>query len=327
MWSVALLLEFFENRSAVYLALSGVLCAAAIAFRDQLLLFAIVLGLGVLMRSPGERLQTLLAFGAAFALALVPLAIFHYVALGDPLGFHLTHGFSTSPSVPIVEQVQSHLLDRPQVVYYMWLASADNPWVSLLLGLPFLTFLWIIPRVSRPTYVALALGLSLWALISTVLGAVDLMRAPSPISWLQTSNGFQAGSPILVLGLLRWSDREQDSAAWRVRNNLFRIIATYALLYTIVTPLQNATGLHWGNRYLLVLYPLLSLLCAANIVDMYRLIGGTRRWRLALLPLVVSASIGLQLLSIDLLQRKKDFTARLSQAVAERPESSLVTDQ
>ena len=44
------------------------------------------------------------------------------------------------------------------------------------------------------------------------------------------------------------------------------LVAGYALLYLALTPLRNTTGIHWGNRYLLELYPLLAVPCVAGLL-------------------------------------------------------------
>jgi hypothetical protein len=95
------------------------------------------------------------------------------------------------------------------------------------------------------------------------------------------------------------------------------------VLYLLLSPFRNVAGIHWGNRYLLLLYPLLSVLCAANLVDAWRLLP---RARLAPVALLLIASFGLQLQALEILARKRAFTARLAVAVRERPEQVVLTN-
>ena len=95
------------------------------------------------------------------------------------------------------------------------------------------------------------------------------------------------------------------------------------MLYVLLSPFRNVAGIHWGSRYLLLLYPLLSVLCAANLVDAWRLLPRTR---LAPVALLLIASFGLQLQALEILARKRSFTARLAGAVRERPEQVVLTN-
>ena len=100
----------------------------------------------------------------------------------------------------------------------------------------------------------------------------------------------------------------------------------YALLYFALTPLRNTTGIHWGNRYLLELYALLAVPCAVGLLALWR--GSRSRAHGGrLLALLAAASVALQVFSIDLLRRKLVFGEQLEQAVRERPEAVVLTDQ
>ena len=74
--------------------MSGLAIALAVGMRDPLLLFAAVLGALVFFATPQQRLRAGAIFAAGLAAGLLPLAVFQWLALGDPLGFHLTHGFA-----------------------------------------------------------------------------------------------------------------------------------------------------------------------------------------------------------------------------------------
>ncbi len=94
----------------------------------------------------------------------------------------------------------------------------------------------------------------------------------------------------------------------------------YSLLYVITAPALGSNGIHWGNRFLLVVYPLLSILCAINIGKWLRDTGKVKLWRTIPIVLVLFLSFASQLKSIDLLHKKKEFSYRLNRLVTEKAE-------
>jgi len=321
--SVALALEFLTRGSRRRLFLSGLAIALAAGLRDPLLLFAAVLGALVFFATPQERLRTGGIFGAGLAAGLLPLALFQWLALGDPLGFHLTHGFA--PRAGEETGLGFHLRTRPRVLHHLFLASGGGVAFSALLTGPFALLLLAQPRLPNRAYRAVALAAAAWALAGAIVLAVSHATAASPIERLLRSNGFFAAAPLLVVGLLRRRDPGPAPACDRVVGWLLQLVGGYALLYFALTPLRNTTGIHWGNRYLLELYPLLAVPCAVGLLELWR--GpAAARGAAVLLALLAAASLALQVFSIDLLRRKLVFGARLEQAVRERPEAVVVTD-
>jgi len=322
--SVALALDFLTHGSRRALWLSGLAIALAAAFRDSLLLFAAVLGALVFFATPRERLRTGWIFVAGLAAGLLPLALFQWLALGDPLGFHLTHGFAARAGVEPGFGIL--LRTRPAVLHNLFLAAAGGPAHSALLTAPSALLLLAQPRLSGRIHRGVALGAAAWALVGAIVTAIGYATAQSPIERLLASNGFFAAAPLLVVGLARRRPDGRVSAGDRVVAWLLRLVLGYALLYFALTPLRNTTGIHWGNRYLLELYPLLAVPCAAGLLALLRGAAPARA-AAALLGLLAAGSVAVQIFSIDLLRRKLVFGERLEQAVRERPETVVVTDQ
>jgi len=111
--------------------------------------------------------------------------------------------------------------------------------------------------------------------------------------------------------------------------------------YGLVAPNQASFGTHWGNRFLLGLYPIFGLLAAVNLAEWARGIGGgggiggigeARRigrrpdWRLVPVALVILVSLAAQVYSIEVLRKKEDFSVRLNAELAKRPEAIVVTN-
>lgn len=322
-WAVAGWLGFLETRRTRGLVLSGLACAGAVWFRDQLLLLAAVMGLLVLAEARDTRWRAALHFGAGLAAGLAPLALFQWLTLGDPIGFHLAHGFQTGPAGSLAERFAVHVGDRLGVLHQLFFAWAGDHGFSMLLSLPLFLLLLLRPALPSGVFGASVIVVSLWALAGAMVSGIGMAQAESPIDWLLRSNGFWSAAPLLALGLTRCRDLEDDSPQWRGRRRLGQLVAVYSVLYVLLSPFRNVAGIHWGNRYLLELYPLLSVLCAANLVDAWRLLP---RPQLAPLALLVAASFALQLQALELLARKRSFTQRLALAVRERPEEVVISD-
>lgn len=318
-WAVAGWLSFLGTGSARALLASGAACAVAVWFRDQLLLLAALMGLMAFACAPGARGRAALLFGSGLAAGLAPLGVFQWLVLGDPIGFHLTHGFQVGGGGSLGARIAAHLADRPGVLHHLFLAWAGDVPISALLSVPLLALLLLRPALPRRAFEAALVGCALWGLAGALVTALGSACAASPIDWWLRSNGFFSAAPLLALGLFRCRDLEQPPGLRR----LGQLAAAYSVLYVLLSPLRNVTGIHWGSRYLLELYPLLAVLCAANLLVAGRLLS---RARLAPLALLLAASFALQLQALDILERKKSFGRRLARAVRERPEQVIVTD-
>jgi hypothetical protein len=322
--SVALAFGYLIQRSQRQLWLAGLAIALAAGLRDSLLLFAAVLGVFVCIATPHARLRTGAIFAAGLAAGLLSLALFQWLALGDPLGFQLTHGFAARAGEEPGFWFQ--LQARPVVLHNLFLAAGGGPASSALFSAPLALLLLAQPRLSEPAHRALALAAAVWALAVTLAVAIGFATAASPIEQLLVSNGFFAAAPLLAVGLVRRRPDAWGSASDRVVGWLLRLVLGYALLTFALAPVRNTTGIHWGNRYLLELYPLLAVPCVAGLLTLWRG-AAPARLAMALLGLLAAGSVALQLFSLDLLRRKLVFGERLEQAVRERPETVIVTDE
>jgi hypothetical protein len=168
------------------------------------------------------------------------------------------------------------------------------------------------------------LATAAWALVGALAFAAGFAAAESPIRWLYRTNGFFAAAPLLAVGLVRRRENGPESASGRALRCLLALVLAYTVLYVALTPLRNTTGIHWGNRYLLELYPLLAVPCAAALLALRE--RPRARLGMALLALLAAASVALQLLSLDLLRRKLVFGEKLEHAVRAYPGLPIVTD-
>ena len=102
---------------------------------------------------------------------------------------------------------------------------------------------------------------------------------------------------------------------------------TYAMLYFVAAPEISSQGVHWANRYLLWIYPLLAITAVYRLERWYQHTAVVKSWRIAALLAPIAVSLMAQCYSIFLLHKKKDFSQRLNQVLQERSEKVVVTDR
>jgi hypothetical protein len=255
--------------------------------------------------------------------ALIPLWVFHWLALGDPLGFHLQSQLWSEISV------SKFLAERGEAANNLLVRGHGNGWWSLAAATPFVLCAVFAPglreaRLQRMVPVAVAA-----ALASGVVVLTGHLFAQRPMSWLMLSSGLFAASPICILAFLppagERPSRRRDSPQ-QMRKALLGIVVVYAGLYALFVPALNTTGIHWGSRFLLPVYPVLAALASVSLVTWWE------RWKVgSVLPRVlvvglVAVSFGLQLYSLALLAARKQFSQELNAQVAGDSADIVITD-
>lgn len=311
-WGASFLLRFVATHATRDLVRASLCSTAAIYFRDELYLFCAALLAVALHFSPGRRLAVARTALLYMALGILPLWAFQWLALGHPLGFHVAVAAQASAG--------THLLERPAVVYQLFVAFLPHVGVSLLLAAPFVAGFLLRPRLSPAGFERALPAAAAWAALCAGVTLAASLRAASPIEALLHSNTLFATAPLLLLGFVtvRNADAGPERALW-----LLGLV--YAGLYTLATPLASTGGLHWGNRLLLILYPLLGLGAAASIDLWSRLPGRRSIVSVAVVALCCLAGFAVQLRGLQLLEQRKQFSWRLSQAILARPETTVVT--
>lgn len=314
-WSVVFLLRHMEDRSATTLAAGAVLQALGIYFRDELYLFAGVAVLALAWKLKGQRVRTVAIYAMALCVAMLPFWIFQWKTIGAPFGHHLAvHAGS-------VGGIQDYLSTRLLVVYRLLIGcNPDWRW-SLLLASPFAAaFLVPVNRGSRASRVLIPV-LCVLALAASITWLVWLESAGRVIPYLHNSaNNTFVVAPILLLGcLLFGSGLTAERAGW-----LRVLIITYVVLYCLAAPELGSNGVHWGNRFLLIVYPFLALAAVAATEGLVRSTG-QKAW-LCIAPLLLM-SLVLQLASLEILREKKRFSVRLNREVAALRQDVIVAEQ
>jgi hypothetical protein len=349
-WATVLCLRFLRTGQLRSLGAGAFLAGAAIWFRDDLYVFALVLLtlLAWQIRDQGRgRIIRCGLLGSAGLLAgLIPLWVLQQMTVGRPLGWHLsTHLLRTA-------DLLGHLQQRPAVAYNLLLSVQPSVAVSLLLSLPLVAaflFGWKVPIRKTPL---LGPALGVFALIGTGVALARLLGPGGALPALDRANSLFIGAPLLASAFLR---REGETAEERF---ICKLVLGHVLLYVLAAPELGSRGIHWGNRLLLPVYALLAVPAVANLNAWWR-----RRWvrrshdpavdgrkdatpRLAsasagrrrtsicrttvfirvALSLILAVGFGAQLYSIRLLARMKAHTSRIDREIAARPERIILTD-
>jgi hypothetical protein len=317
-WGVYFYLRFLKSGSARQLVIGSILASLGIYFRDELYLFCVVLVCCAVACSPGRRLKTASLAVAGMIAGVVPLWFFQWAAIGEPFGFHLTsHVFSDAG-------IAEFITKKPAVVYNLFLAANPKVWVSLAVTVPFVVAFLINLRFSRRAFILAVPLYSLIAIVSSFFALWGYFASPSPIFWMVHSCSLFTTVPVLILSFLRLKDPGDSVADSALIKWIWIVALVYAGLYGLTAPQMGSRGIHWGNRLLLVLYPLFAVLAAVNLVQWFKCFHLSVSWRTLAVALAILISFAAQLYSMHLLHKKKNFSYRLSQEIQKRPEQIVM---
>ena len=321
-WALLSFIRHLQSRagedSRRHLLIGSAIASFAVYLRDDLYLFCAVLVLLTVWAGAERRWANALTAAAMMALCLLPFWAWQWQTMGNPLGIHITTHLASATGIG------EHLAARPKVFYNQFIAACPIPPVSFFLTLPFL-FLWLrAPRYQSSDFQRAMPRFALLCSLSALVSLIGYLVWHGDIDYLLgSSNSLFAAAPFAVMGFLRCDAASE--AEHQVRRWLRTAVLVYAGLYGLAASDLGSSGVHWGNRYLLILYPIWAVQAAASIADWWHLKG--RSWQRASLVLIVCISVGAQLFSVQLLERKKTFSARLNEFVRERPEQIVVTDE
>jgi len=317
-WAVHFFTGYLRAPDDRPLLAGSALAALGVYFRDELYLFCAVLLVVLVALVRGRRLRTLWLGLACTATTLAPLWLFQWKALGQPFGFHLANHVSAG--------VAQHLSARPVVLYNLFVASHQSPFGSLVIAAPFLIAFVLNPRWSRSGFRVAVPLLGTIALAGSYFSFKGYGTSGDPINWLIAANSLFAAAPVLILAFVRVREAEKPAASPALVRWLWVLSLGYAVLYGIVAPQVTSWGIHWGNRFLLVLYPILALLAAVSLGQWFSWLEPRFRW--AALPVVtlVLVTLGAQVYSVQLLRWKTEFSVRLTREIRNRDEAIVISD-
>jgi len=331
-WSLVAAVEYAKSGARRELLRAACLGAASVYFRDDLYLFLpIVMAALLWLRRPRgrEALRVSLNFTAMAAISLVPLWVINRYFTGHALGLHLFSGFGEhlSEQFRVSGDSRGYLEGRPQLFHHLLTALHANLPVALVLAAPLVLLLVWLPKMP-PSRLRWALPIAAaWAAMPLLVGFWELSQGQNPLLQLTSTNSLFYSAPIIVLGLMLADAKNDGGNHVRVAGVLARVVLARALLYTLVAPQSSdASGIHWGNRFLVDCYPILALLAVANIARCYQDSTARRGFGFLVVALVGSLSLSAQLYSLNLAARIEHFFARLNDSVEEMAPQAVLTD-
>lgn len=319
-WSILYCLRFLYTASYKYLILGSLISTCAIYFREELFLFCFTLLGALLIIQHQHKLKTTSIFLTTITVNIVPLLFFNWITIGYPLGFRTTSNLSIGSG--IIEYITT----RPLVFYHLFLKSSQNMFLSLIIATPLIILFLLHPRLRKRLFSLGFTLLSIFAFVISIYYLYSHLSSNAPINQIYYSNSLFVVAPVLALALMRYKDREEKKIILRMENWIWIIAVGYSFLFTFVTPFVTSWGIHWGNRILLLIYPLLAVSCAKNIENWYRLSNRRINWQTIICVLALLTSIGIQFYSINILHRKKTFSYHLNQEIQDYKGDVIVTN-
>lgn len=313
-WSVRYLVQFLADSAPKHLGLGMAAAGLSVYFRDEFYLLCLVLALATAFYARVGRLKILVSSALILFVSLLPLWLFQWLTIGHPLGYHLSTHLAT------VADWVHHLEARPRVFYNLFVASNPIPALSLVLALPFILAFVLSPRLALqkavPAYSAVAL-------ISAGLSLGGYFFATSPINYmLKSSNALFASAPVVALAFLR----SADSDLHPLRRWIWLVALSFAALYALAAPKVGSLGIHWGNRYFLILYPLWAVLAAGNLLEWLKRQRPYFSAGVLAVGAVLVFSLAAQVYGVSLLAKKKAFSQRLHSEMSQRSEEVVITN-
>ncbi len=317
-WSVRYLLQFLADSAPKHLGLGMAAAGLSVYFRDEFYLLCLVLALCTAFYASAGRLKILVSSALILFASLLPLWLFQWLTIGHPFGYHLNTHLATA-----ADWVH-HFEARPRVFYNLFIASNPIPALSLVLVLPFVLAFVLNPRFAPPALSKAVPAYSAVALVSAGLSLGGYFFSASPIDYmLKSSNALFASAPFVALAFLR----SAGSATSAFRRWIWLVALSFAALYALAAPKVGSMGIHWGNRYFLLLYPLFAVLAAANLIDWLERQQPYFRVSALAVGAVLVISLAAQVYGISLLAQKKAFSYRLNSEMRQRSEEVVITNR
>jgi hypothetical protein len=239
------------NRYA-HLAAAGLMGAIAFSMRTELIFFLIVLGLVLLIFEWRKGV----VFGASFLIFCLPFFYINSKIFGHPINVHLG-SFATASNFALFSNFGiaflAYFLFNPPAfgTYPLGEASLALGTAGFLLALGF--------AFIKRYRIFLFFGLAALLLICT--------RVLFSSYGYKSLQGFLLCAPFLVFFPFYfdgWEQRRKNLFTWFI---LFSMIL-YAVVY-LYKAWVGAGGLQWGTRYLLVFYPLITIMVLVGLSDQW----------------------------------------------------------
>ncbi len=247
--SLYLLLLGMQQQRQRWFYIAGISAALAVFFRLEAITLLAGFGLILLFRSWKQAIR----YGLSFIAALTPLIFWHWRMTGFPFApivDQLVQKQSFSALQTLNKRFLAHIFFNPPAV---WTLELPRPWLIFAS----LAVLLIVPGL----FIRRLRWLSILASALTLLPVLWILT--SPIGYRSLQGLITAGPIVLAAIWLYARSPKTNQIQGNLPPSLFRAMLTAGLillgiLYTYKAWV-GAGGLQWGPRYLLSVYPLLTI--------------------------------------------------------------------
>ncbi len=317
-WAIYFMLLFFDKNKKKYLFFVILLLTFSVYFREELILFELVVIFIVLFRQKEKILEYLLFIAVIFFLSILPFFIINKYFYGNILGFHLYGNIKTSITI------LQHFKDRISVFYNLYVTSNTNMIVSYFMFVAHIFFVFVLSKIKTDYFYRIYYIYLLYIFVFTIVINVSFFEKKLSMIYI---NGFFSASAFLFLLFVRKRNLnlETETKQKDVYKMIFNIIFLFAFLYFLLTPKTGSSGLHWGNRFLLLLYSFMVILFAIKKNNLFKAHNNLIEKNLIFAVIIVS--IILQIFSIQFLYNTKLFFKDFNKYINEQRESVIITSR
>ena len=316
------MLQFLGDGALRNLFIGMTAAGLSVYFRDEFYVLCLVLALCTARYTRADKLKTLAWSALTLGLALLPLWLLQWQTIGHPFGYHISTHLAT------VADLLQHLGERPRVIYNLFIASTPIPVLSLALAAPLAVAVALNPRLAPAAWQRAVPPCAAWGLVASGMSLGGYFLAHSPIDYmLKSANAFFVTAPFIALACPRLDRADEATGKLNAVRWIWLVGVGFAALYALTAPKVGSMGIHWGNRFLLLLYPLLALLAALNLVEWFARKKNRRHASAFAIGTTIAFSLAAQLYGISVLKEKKAFAHRLNSTIAQRGEEVVITNQ
>lgn len=256
--SVSFVLRWRSTRSATNLVWGGLTGAFAFALRTEVIFILVSLGIILLFYDWRKGI----VFGLSFVICSLPFFYLNYRIFGHPINVHLGT-FATANNFALFSKFGAsflaYFLFNPPVVWTYHLGA-----ISLAVGTSGFLVAFLGAFLKQYRWVMfLGLAALLFICVRVLISSYGY----------RSLQGFVLDAPYIALVPLYFSSWKEKSRAFFTQFVLISIVV-YGAAY-LYKAWIGAGGLQWGTRYLLVFYPLFTILIVIGIADQWKALSRT----------------------------------------------------
>jgi hypothetical protein len=326
--SIYLLIKQIRGGPRSSLFYSGLVMGLATGLREEFILLSAALFLALLLDRAQQKKRVFLFLGGKLA-GLMPVWIFQYWAVGNPLGFHVANNLNSSDLFSRSEGGQIWM-ERMKVAGDLLanISSSDTITFVFVLGFTGLALFLLLERKQR---MGTALTMTLFSIILAFSSLLIFFQTADTIEAWFNGDGFIMHGALILPGLAGFLYRKKETSA-----RIVRLLRNGSLLFIVLlcltAPPLTITGLHWGPRLFLPVFPILLLptfLFFSSLLSKKEEAFGLPIQRIGLytgLALLLGVCAATQFYSLSVLKKKLDLSDRISKQVMSLPEKVVVSN-